>query len=140
MTPLLDAIVAKFASASLATTGGITGGLHFDKVQDGKAPPFAVLTVIGAPLLDGYGFTHSYDAQLQFMIIGRGMKATGLLMANLVAAYDHATLTLSAGTNIGMRRTSEPFPMLQPADADLALDEQSRRLWGWYVDYEYSVQ
>ena len=138
MVGLIDAIIAKFTSAGLAST--ITGGMYYQQVASGVAFPYAVITVITAPLTDAYGNLISSDVTVQFALFGEGMRTSAVLMASLMAAYDNTLLSISGATNSGMWRNGDAVPMLQPQGDTAQKDQNSKDVWGHYVEYVYQVK
>jgi hypothetical protein len=137
MVSLIDAIIAKFTSASLGST--ITGGIFYQEAASGTSLPYVVVTVIAAPLVDAYANSTHADVTVQFALFSEGLRAGAVLMASLMTAYD-TTLTISGGTNIDHYRLGDAIPMLQPQDDTSVKDESSKDVWGHYVSYVYSVQ
>lgn len=137
MTPLLDAIVSKFTSASLNAT--ITGGIHADIASPGTAMPYLVYTVITAPKDPSYGSENPYTATIQFTVFGTQNKTTGTLALAAATAY-RALLSLSGATNTQAIQTLEPFPVKQPPEDRTGKDASIVDVWGWVWEVDYTVE
>jgi hypothetical protein len=135
---LLNGIKTKWAATGALTTAFAsngTDGPYRDIAEGSPAMPYCVLEVGSfAPLTDAYANAISAEVTLTFKVVGNGNNATAANVALILAAFDHATLTLTGATNIGMYRLSEPWPMKLPSD------QFGSDVWQWSIPYIYQIQ
>lgn len=139
MIELLDAIHTRFTAQSLGSS--ITGGLWTDQAKDANARPYCIVSYVAqGQTAIAYDTRKTFEPIIQFTIIADELRAGGVLANSLTAAFDDHQPALATRFCTAMKRLQEPFFMLQPAGDMTKRDESASRIYGWYVQYQYTIQ
>ena len=130
---LLTAIQTKVKGNS-GVVAAFPGGFWSTLAPAGTSMPYLITKDVSAPARESYGGTRDADIRIQFSAVAE-LKETGSPKLALVTALmDGALLTLSSGDNCNVQRPFEPVSTFLGMN-----DNTGGEIWGWSVDYIFSV-
>jgi hypothetical protein len=134
---MIDALLTALKTiytGSAALVAAFPGGYFVKIAPEGVPLKSVIAEVVSAPLQLTYGTAKDADVRVQFTIFAKSGDG-GPLIETFMGVYDAAVPSLTPSADCSnVVRQNEPIPfMLTRKDRD------GDEVWGWMVDYVYSV-